>query len=113
MTDQQFAYMTRVIEASTTDGRFNPSDISRDEDFPLAMDAKAHDWIIIEAGNSHITQKGKDAWLAAKDERSQRAEASAKESKGRVKKKVAEVAFAIVLAVVTAIAGAIVTHWLQ
>ena len=48
-----------------------------------------------------------------KDRRDQIAEAAAHEAKGRVKKKIAEVALAILVAVIAAAAGSVVTHGLQ
>ena len=110
MNDQQFAYMTRVIEASTTDGRFNPADVSRDEDFLLAKDAMAHDWIIIEAGSSRVTQKGKEAWLAAKDEREQKAQAAAEEDRKHLRQTKREFRFSLLSAVIGGAITLLIEH---
>ena len=83
------------------------------EELSLLMDAKRRKWIVIESYNSHITPSGYSAYSSEKDSRDKISDASARKSKRGMKKKVSDVAVAILVAVITAAVGAIVAHWLQ
>ena len=114
VTDKMFCYMQKVIGLADSAGRFDIFDVSKtDEEVILLMDAERRGWIITRAYNSRVTKAGSGAYLVEKDRRDQIAEAAAHEAKGRVKKKISEVALAILVAVIAAAAGSVVTHGLQ
>lgn len=114
VTDKMFGYMQKVIGMANSEGRFDIFSASQTEDdIVLLMDAKRRGWLIVKAYNSRVTKSGYGAYLAEKEKRDCRAEEAAKEAKDRVKSKILEVAVAILLAVITSIAGVVAAHWFQ
>lgn len=114
MTDKMFAFMSRLVSISASDGRFDLSAARiSDVDLPHLQEAQYHKWVVIKSYDSRITKEGFDAYLAEKEKRDSCAEEAAKKSKGRMKSKMLEVATAILVAVLASIAGVVVAHWLQ
>lgn len=114
MTDKMFGYMQKVIGMANSEGRFDIFSASQiEDDIVLLMDAKRRGWLIAKAYNSRVTKAGYGAYLSEKEKRDCRAEEAAKEAKDRVKSKILEVAVAILLAVITSIAGVVAAHWFQ
>lgn len=109
MTDKMFDYMSRLVVPGKHQKIYKSADVSRGDDYALALDAQAHGWLHIEPYNTYITSDGFMAWLSEKDSRDERTEEAAAEDRKHLRHTKLEFRFSILSAAV----GGLITLFLE
>lgn len=110
MTDKMFDYMSRLVVPSKHQRIYKSADVSRGDDYALALDAQAHGWLHIEPYNTYITSDGFNAWLSEKDSREHRAEEAAAEDRKHLRHTKREFRFSLLSAVIGSLLTLLIEH---